>query len=163
MVPWPLRLLGRVGLARVGRQGWRGASEGQGLGRGVWPNARAVPHALLLGRSVSVDQHDGRLSSPPWAGRDGEGRSAARVAKGQRGRQSMSPRRQVSFSAPRHAEGRCRKKSTFAVGGWLPIQPPRPVSSRTEINRRRRTGSKPNPFRFRSRPRYPKVAQCSLK
>jgi hypothetical protein len=49
----------------------------------------AVPHALLLG--VWVASWPTRwLSivpcppSPPWAGRDGEGRSGSKVAKGQR-------------------------------------------------------------------------------
>jgi hypothetical protein len=67
--------------------------------------------------------------SPPWAGRGAKEDWGRKVAKGQRGTANQCPRAGRSFfqPTPRHAEScRCRKKLTLAVGGLLPIQPPRP-------------------------------------
>ena len=44
-----------------------------------------MPHALLLlGRQLAgtLVEHRSLAPSPPWAGRDGEGRSGSKVAKG---------------------------------------------------------------------------------
>ena len=46
----------------------------------------AVPHALLLGRWVvltdTLVEHRSLPHSPPWAGRDGEGRSGSKGGEG---------------------------------------------------------------------------------
>ena len=53
--------------------------------RGVRPNAHAMPHALLLlGRQLAgtLVEHRSLAPSPPWAGRDGEGRSGSKGGEG---------------------------------------------------------------------------------
>jgi hypothetical protein len=66
----------------------------RGLWRGVWPNAHAVRHALLLGRWVrqltdTMVEHHSLAPSPPWQVGMARVDRAARVAKGSEGRQSL--------------------------------------------------------------------------
>jgi hypothetical protein len=53
----------------------------------TWPFGRQLPDTMVEHRSLA--------SSPPWAGRDGEGRTAAGAAKGQRGAAIHVRRRRI--------------------------------------------------------------------
>jgi hypothetical protein len=99
----------------------------RGLWRGVWPNARALPHMVLLGgRVVSRSTH--RLSIAPChlrpLGQVGMARvdRAARVAKGQRGAAIDVPR---AMGLLFHPTTPALSAATISKMPLKPLPPPR--------------------------------------